>query len=244
MGLPGDCQGGVVLSLKVRQVGEITIVRCAGRIVAGNETDNLREQIRGPFAERRNIVLHLGEVAFVDSSGLGMLVRLLTSARRDGGDLRLCNVPQHLHGVLKMTNLNRLFTTHECEEEAVSSFYKQRPAPESLQERGAKVMCVDRAADVLACLRAILVSAGYDVLTNNNLHDSLILIRATRPDLIILGPSLSGGPGTEQAFRTSCAAFPVVELGNDFSTRDAGHAGSELLQAVRRHLDARGTAMA
>src|SRR5881296_3147222 len=63
------------LSLKTRAV-DVTIVQCSGRIVAGPEAESLREHVCGTLQDHRDIILHLGEVAFIDSSGLGMLVRL------------------------------------------------------------------------------------------------------------------------------------------------------------------------
>ena len=228
------------LSLNTRGVGDVTIVRCSGRIVAGGETESLRDHVSGLLQDRRDIVLHLGEVVFIDSSGLGTLVRLLTSTRRVRGDLKLCNVPQDVHKVLKMTNLITLFDTHESEEDAVLAFYSRSTTPGRVAFAGLNVLCVDQSADVLAYLRELLRGAGYNVLTNSNLHDSLILSRATRPGLLILGPNLMASPGTQQAFRAACATVPVVELGNEFSTLDAGQAASELLEKVRAHLHSQG----
>ena len=228
------------LSLNTRGVGDVTIVRCSGRIVAGGETESLRDHVSGLLQDRRDIVLHLGEVVFIDSSGLGTLVRLLTSTRRVRGDLKLCNVPQDVHKVLKMTNLITLFDTCESEEDAVLAFYSRNTTPGRVAFAGLNVLCVDQSADVLAYLRELLRGAGYNVLTNSNLHDSLILSRATRPGLLILGPNLMASPGTQQAFRAACATVPVVELGNEFSTLDAGQAGSELLEKVRARLHPQG----
>jgi anti-sigma B factor antagonist len=226
----------VPLTLNTRGVGDVTIVRCSGRIVAGGETESLRGHIIGLLEDRKGIVLHLGEVVFIDSSGLGMLVRLLTNTRRASGDLKLCNVPQDVHKILRMTNLITLFDTHESEEDAVSAFYRRNTTSERVAFAGPSVLCVDQSADVLAYLREVLRSAGYSVLTNSHLHDSLILIRATRPSLIILGPNLMASPGTQQNFRAACATAPVVELGNEFSTLDGGQAASELLEKIRVRL--------
>jgi anti-sigma B factor antagonist len=226
----------VPLSLNTRGVGEVTIIRCSGRIVAGETAESLRVLIAGLLQDRRDIVLHLGEVEFIDSSGLGTLVRLLTSTRRVRGDLKLCHVPPHVDKVLKLTSLIKLFDTLASEEEAVSAFYRRSATSERAAIAGPSVMCVDHSADVLAYLRELLRGAGYNVLTSSNLHDSLILIRATRPDLIILGPSLTASPATEQAFRGICAKVPVVELGGEFSTLDAGQAASELLETIRTRL--------
>jgi anti-sigma B factor antagonist len=223
----------VPLSLNTRVVGDVTIIRCTGRIVAGGEAESLRDHIYGLLQDRRDIALHLGEVVFIDSSGLGTLVRLLTRIRRARGDLKLCNVPQAIHKVLNMTNLMTLFDMHESEEDAVSAFYRRNTTPERVAIAGKSVLCVDRSADVLAYLRELLRSAGYNVLTNSNLYDSLILLRATRPSLIILGPNLMASPGTQQGFTAACTTAPVVELGNEFSTLDAGQAASELLEKIR-----------
>jgi len=60
--------------------------------------------------------------------------------------------------------------------------------------------------------------------------------------LLILGPNLMSSPGTLQAFRTECALVPVVELGSEFSTQDAGQAASELLAKIQSRLQRGGLA--
>src|SRR5689334_10253412 len=99
------------LSLHTRGVGDVTIVRCSGRIVAGETAESLRQHIAALLLDRRDIVLHLGDVDFIDSSGLGTLVRLLTTTRRARGDLKLCHVPENLDKVLKLTKIITLFDT-------------------------------------------------------------------------------------------------------------------------------------
>jgi anti-sigma B factor antagonist len=221
------------LSLDTRGIGDITIVRCSGRIVAGGEAEELRKHISGLMRDRRDFVLHLADVVFIDSSGLGTIVRLLTSARTARGDLKLCNLPQAVLHILKVTSLIKLFEVHASEEEAVLAFYHRRPAAAPTPSPGMTILCVDQSTDVLAYLRELLRRAGYNVLTSNNLHDSLILLKAARPHLTILGPNLKASPGTEQAFHASCATCPVLELGSDFSTLEAGQAASDLLEKVR-----------
>ena len=224
------------LSLETRGVGDVTIVRCSGRIVAGSETELLYVHVNGLTQDRTDIVLHLGDLVFIDSSGLGMLVRLLISMRKNGGDLKLCNVPPDIHKVLKMTNLNKLFDMHESEEDTISAFYRRNTTSEPMAFEGPRLLCVDPSADVLAYLRELLRRAGYNVLTNSNLHDSLILIRATQPGLVIVGPNLMSSPGTQKAFRDACAQLSVLELGNEFATLDAGQAASELLKKIQERL--------
>ena len=72
----------MALSLDTRQVGRVTIVRCNGRVVAGGESESLRTHVAWLLRDRRAIVLHLGDVGFIDSSGLGTIVRSLTSTRQ------------------------------------------------------------------------------------------------------------------------------------------------------------------
>jgi anti-anti-sigma factor len=230
--------GGVKMSLvlNARGVGKVTVVQCSGRIVAGNEMEALRAQISGMMQDRKDFVLHLGEVAFIDSSGLGTMVRLLTSTRKSHGDLKLCNVPQAIEKLLQMTNLNRLFETHETEESAISAFYRRGTAPEEVRESGPAVLCVDQSSDVLAYLRELLKREGHPVHTTSSLRDALILLRATHPALLVLGPSLSASPATRRAFETARTRVPVVELGGEFSTLDAGEAASRLLESIQAHL--------
>jgi len=72
----------VRLSLDTREVGRVTVVRCNGRIVAGEENESLRQHVSWLLRDRRCLVLHLGDVEFIDSSGLGTIVRSLTSTRQ------------------------------------------------------------------------------------------------------------------------------------------------------------------
>ena len=212
------------------------VVRCAGRMVAGPETDAVRERIKELLPADKHVVLHLGEVSFMDSSGLGTMVRMAGVLRANGGELKLCQVTPEVGHVLKITNLAQLFPMHETEEEAIAAFYQRRGGPAAAQGSGPRLLCVDYSPDVLAYLRELLGRAGYEVVSSNHVPDALLLLRATRPAVVVLGPNLRASGGTREAFDKECAKLPVVELGAEFSTLHAGEAGLELLKKVQTRL--------
>ena len=225
------------LSLDTREVGRVTIVRCNGRIVAGGESESLRAHIDRLLLDRRSIILHMGEVGFIDSSGLGTMVRSLTSIRRAHGDLKLCNVTEQARKVLEMSRLTQVFDTHESEEKAVAAFYRPGAPAETPVPTGRSILCVDYNRDVLAYLRELLRRAGYDVQSTSHPGDALILMRVTKFDLLVVGPDLTTSPATRQAFEVASARLPMIELGSEFSTRDAGEAGAALLQEIEARLN-------
>jgi len=229
----------LLLSLDTREVGRVTVVRCQGRIVAGKESESLRSHISGLLQERRSILLHLGDVGFVDSSGLGTMVRAHASTRQVRGDLKLCNVPEHLRKVLEMTRLTSVFDLHESEEKALAAFYRPVSSTEVTAARGPSILCLDSNLDVLAYLREFLRRAGYEVQTTDRISDATLLMKVTRVDLLLLGPDKVASAASPQAFQNACAKVPVVELGNDFSTCHAGEAGSALLATIDRRLNAK-----
>jgi len=224
------------LSLDTREVGRVTIVRCNGRIVAGSESESLRAHVTWLLRDRRAIVLHLGEVGFIDSSGLGTIVRSLTSTRQARGDMKLCNVPEHVRKVLELSHLTNLFDAHESEEKAVAAFYHPGTRAETPTPTSHSVLCVDANADVLAYLRELLRRAGYEVHTSSKLGDALLLMRVTRFDHLLLGPGMTASPTAQQSFQAACASLPVIELGREFSTNDAGEAGAKLLKKIEAQL--------
>ncbi|MGO9123299.1 MAG: anti-sigma factor antagonist [Terriglobales bacterium] len=220
------------LSLDTREVGRVTIVCCKGRIVSGSESESLRAQVAWLLRDRRAIVLHLGEVEFIDSSGLGTIVRSMTSTRQVHGELKLCNVPERLLKVLKLSQLTKLFDIHESEEKAVAAFYRPEARAEATLPTGRSVLCLDCNADVLAVLRELLRRAGHSVHTSSRRSDALMLMRVTHFDLLVVGPDMTTSPATQQAFQTACAGLPVIELGSEFSTLDAAEAAAGLLAKI------------
>jgi anti-sigma B factor antagonist len=224
------------LLLETREVGRVTIVRCKGRIVAGGEVEALRAHVTHLLRDRRSIVLHLGEVVFIDSSGLGTIVRTLTSTRQVHGDLKLCDVPEPIRKMLQLSHLHKLFDCHESEDHAVAAFYRAPVHSEMPVSTGRSILCIDRNTDVVTYVRELVHRAGYDVHTTNNLRDALILMRVSHFDLLVLGAELAGSPATEKSFRDLCAAIPCIELGSEFSTLDAGQAASALLDKIATQL--------
>lgn len=225
------------LALDTRDVGRVTIVHCNGRIVAGEESESLRAHVSWLLRDRKSIVLNLAEVGFIDSSGLGTIVRSLTSTRQVRGDLKLCNVPEHMRKVLAISHLTKLFDTHESEENAVAAFYRPRDQKEAPVAIGRSVLCVDRNIDVLAYLRELLRNAGYDVHTTNHLSDATTLMRITRFDLLLAGPSIGASEAARNTFRSACASVPVIELGAEFSSSEAGEAVTGLLKEIEARLN-------
>ncbi len=225
------------LQIDSRVVGEVLVVKCGGRIVAGDETQALHDHMKKATLETSDVVLQLGDVAFIDSSGLGMLVRLTTHARSRGGDLKLCAVPEAIFRTLRMTNLSTIFETYASEAEAIAASYRRRQSKQSeTLHRGRTVLCFEESADVLAYLRELLRQAGYSVLTTSMLHDARILLKATRPCLVVLGPRSAHlrEKSAQELLGQIAPTIPVCVLEEDFSTGDPGEAGVRLLERVRQ----------
>jgi len=106
-----------------RQIGTVTIVDISGKITHGEGNVKLREIVHDLLAkDRRKILLNLGEVHYVDSSGMGELVRLYTTIRSQGGEVRLVNLSGRVQGLLQMTRLNAVFQIESNEAAAIASF--------------------------------------------------------------------------------------------------------------------------
>ncbi len=227
------------LQLDSRLVGQLAVVKCGGRIVAGPEADALDAAIKKLLAESRHFVLDLGSVDFIDSTGLGTLVRLLGMVRAAHGDLKLCNVPTTVAHTLHITNLHTLLDMHACETDALAALRQRSPSHAGELRSGSAILCLDRSEGVLAYLRELLRRAGYAPLTANNPFDGRILLSATRPVLVILGPNPVVQPGgPERALQQAIAGIPLLKLDSTFSTVEAGEAAQHLLEQVRSHIGA------
>ena len=115
----------MLLKTSTRSLGSVAIVDCSGRIVMGEETAFLRSQVKDLLNESRQIVLNLAEVNYIDSSGLGTLVGLYTSARSVGGEIKLAALTGRVKDVLQITKLGSIFEFYDTAEEAASTFNKQ-----------------------------------------------------------------------------------------------------------------------
>ena len=117
------------LKIDVHTAEDITILGCSGRIVFGDETATLREQVQGLVdAGKKQIVLDLGEVSYIDSSGLGTLVALYTHARKAGGSIKLANLTQKVGDLLQVTKLLTVFDVYDSEEKAIQALRKEAVA--------------------------------------------------------------------------------------------------------------------
>lgn len=221
------------LSFQSRCVGDITVVECSGRIVQGAESTQLQQHVDDLLPVNRHILLHLGEVDFIDSSGVGLLVRLLTRMQNAHGDLKLCTVSSKIVEVLRITRLSTIFDSYESEAEAIAGFYRRPKSPDR-PYLAANILCVETSADVLAYVRELLRQAGYAVVTTSNLPDALTLLTATRPKLVVIGANLRATRDTRTAdtFNRLADALSVIELPATFSSDDAGEAGRELISQV------------
>jgi anti-sigma B factor antagonist len=116
------------MSLKVetRQVDGISVVTCHGRIVMGEEATGLRDTLKKVLTTSRQVVLNLSGVDYIDSSGLGTLVGVYSSARAAGADIKLTGVGQRLRDVLQITKLVTVFEVYDTEQEALASFERTR----------------------------------------------------------------------------------------------------------------------
>jgi anti-sigma B factor antagonist len=96
---------------------------CSGRITLGEGSVQLRDAVRDLLSKgSKQILLNLGDVTYIDSSGIGELVSAFTTVRNQGGDLKLLNLTKKVHDLLQITKLYTVFDVKDDEASAVASF--------------------------------------------------------------------------------------------------------------------------
>ena len=115
----------VALKMTQHEVDGVTVVALHGRIVLGEESSVLREIVKRLLAEgKKNTVLNMENITFIDSAGLGMLVTSHHTAKKEGASMRLCHLSTTFKALLKITKQLTVFEVFDTEAAAVASFFK------------------------------------------------------------------------------------------------------------------------
>ncbi|MGA7461371.1 MAG: STAS domain-containing protein [Candidatus Korobacteraceae bacterium] len=111
------------MKASTRQVDGVTIVDLSGRITLGEGSVILRDTIKDLLGKgQKKILLNLGDVSYIDSSGIGELVSAFTSVRNQGGELKLLHLTKKVHDLLQITKLYTVFDVKDDEATAISAF--------------------------------------------------------------------------------------------------------------------------
>lgn len=123
--VPKASHRGLIMQLKLtnRTVDGILAIECNGRIVFGDESSLLRDDVKKAIASgAKRIVLNLAEVNYIDSGGLGTLVALHTTAHNAGGAIKLANLTRRVGDLLQVTKLLTVFEVYSSEYAALEAF--------------------------------------------------------------------------------------------------------------------------
>ena len=111
------------IDFSIRQSDGITIVDLRGRITLGEGSVALRDTVHDLLSKgQKRILLNLGDVNYIDSSGIGELVSAFTAAKKQGGEVKLLNLTKRVHDLLQITKLYTVFDVKDDEASAVASF--------------------------------------------------------------------------------------------------------------------------
>lgn len=222
------------LTLQSRKLGNINIIACEGRIVTGEETRALQLEVEKLTLASKNVILDLAGVAFIDSSGLGSLVRLRGVLRANHGDLKLCNASTFVHKVLEATHLLQLFPSFASQQEAINAFASREEVPEEKRPASkVKILCVDTSPDLLAYLHALVDRLGYESFTSKQLNDAVLMLKVRRPHLVICGPGIRANEFAVDKIRQTDPSIKMLLLDPDFSTAEATQTGAELAERIQ-----------
>lgn len=115
------------IEIQQREREGITIQDLKGRLTVGDEVSRFRDQLQKLInSGHRNIVLQMGNVDYIDSTGLGALVMAYTSMQRAGGKIKLLNLSRRGIELLVMTKLTTIFEVFDDEQSAINSFFPDR----------------------------------------------------------------------------------------------------------------------
>jgi anti-sigma B factor antagonist len=109
--------------IEERTVGDVVVLDIKGRVQLGEGDEMLKDKVNSLLNQgRKKIVLNLAEVPYIDSAGLGEVVRTFTTVSRQGGQLKLLNLTKRITDLLAITKLLTVFDTYDSEQDAVQSF--------------------------------------------------------------------------------------------------------------------------
>jgi anti-sigma B factor antagonist len=111
------------MDISERNAGNVTVLNLSGKITLGDGDTLLKDKLHSLLHQgRKDVLLNLGEVSYVDSAGLGAIVGAYTTITKEGGTLKLANVTKKLQDLLSITKLLTVFETFDSEDEALRSF--------------------------------------------------------------------------------------------------------------------------
>ena len=223
------------LSVDSRVCGKVYVIKCHGRIVTGEESHALEAALIRAVQNSNRVVIDVAEVARVDSTGMGLLVRFLTRIKNNGGDLRLAAPQPFFRTLMQLTKLSTIFRIYDSEEDAIVSFLKE-PAG-SIKETapaGPLVLFLDQSADLCAFVRKLLNGYGYEVVSTCRMHDAKLLLGAADVSYLVLGPDCCQLPceTTVAELMPLARNAKLVQLDRGFHMDDAENAAAELLRKI------------
>ena len=113
----------MALTIASREVDGVTVLDLNGRITLGEGSVQLREAVRDLISKgSKNILLNMGDVNYIDSSGLGELVSAFTTAKNQGASVKLLSLTKKVKDVLQLTKLYTVFDIYDDESTAIASF--------------------------------------------------------------------------------------------------------------------------
>lgn len=111
------------MQIDERQVGEVTVLDLKGKITLNEGDEVLKDKINSLLMQnKKHILLNLADVPYIDSAGLGEIVRTYTTVSRQGGKLKLVNLTKRITDLLMITKLLTVFETFEVEQDAIKSY--------------------------------------------------------------------------------------------------------------------------
>ena len=111
------------MQIEERSVGEVVLLDLKGKMTLGEGDELLKDKVNSLTSQgRRKIVLNLADVPYIDSAGLGEIVRTYTTVTREGGQLKLLNLTKRITDLLAITKLLTIFETFDTEADAAKSF--------------------------------------------------------------------------------------------------------------------------
>jgi anti-sigma B factor antagonist len=111
------------MKIEKRKIGNVTIFDLKGKILFGDGIDELRQSVNAVIKENeKQLILNFAEVPYLDSTGLGEVVRSYTTLKKEGGTVKIANLSNKVKDLMMVTKLITVFETFEDENEAVKSF--------------------------------------------------------------------------------------------------------------------------